>query len=86
MTRGPDPEIDHLTILEIFLKSTEPAFVPAELAQIVDVTTEGARHQMNRLVDAGHLSKKKPGQRTVIYWITDEGREYYFDNIDSDSS
>lgn len=57
--------------------STDPAFVPAEVADELDVTPEGARHQMNRLVDRGLLAKKKPGQRTVLYWVTDEGVRYY---------
>ena len=78
MTAGPDPEIDPISILRVFLGSTDPAFVPSEIADDLDCTTEGARHQMNQLVERGFLSKKKPGQRTVLYWVTDEGRQYYF--------
>lgn len=84
MPRGPDPEIKAVDILRIFLSSTDPAFVPAEIADELDVTTEGARHQMNRLVDEGLLERKKPGPRTVLYWITEEGQEYYFDNTASE--
>lgn len=86
MTRGPDPEISARDILEIFLSSSDPAFVPSEIAEKLAVTTEGARHQMNRLADEGYLEKKKPGQRTVLYWLTDEGRVYYFESGASDSS
>jgi len=32
---------------------------------------------MNRLVDQGLLAKKKPGQRTVLYWITEDGKQHY---------
>jgi predicted transcriptional regulator len=77
MPRGPDPEIDAISILEQFVLSTDPALVPAEIAHELDVTVEGARHQMNNLVDRGLLDKKKPGQRTVLYWVTDDGREFY---------
>lgn len=84
MPRGPDPEIKAVDVLRIFLSSTDPAFVPAEIADELDVTTEGARHQMNRLVDEGLLERKKPGPRTVLYWITDDGRDYYFDNTASE--
>lgn len=80
VTRGPDPEIDPISILRVFLQDSDPAFVPAEIAQELDCTTEGARHQMNRLVDKGFLKKKKPGQRTVIYWITDEGSHHYVEH------
>lgn len=86
MPRGPDPEIEEYEILEQFLASTDPAMVPSEIADALDVTTEGARHQMNRLADEGWLEKKKPGKRTVLYWITDKGREHYFRNSSSDAS
>jgi DNA-binding MarR family transcriptional regulator len=78
VSRGPDPEIKAVDILRVFLSSPDPAFVPAEIADELGVTTEGARHQMNRLADRGLLEKKKPGSRTVLYWITEDGREYYF--------
>jgi predicted ArsR family transcriptional regulator len=82
VTRGPDPEIEAEDILTIFVLSTEPAFVPAEIAERLDVTTEGARHRMDALVEQGLLARKKPGQRTVLYWATDEGREYVADTFD----
>lgn len=84
MTRGPDPEIDPISILRIFLRSTDPAFVPSEIAEELDCTSEGARHQMNKLVERGLLSKKKPGQRTVMYWITNEGSRYYVEQTTDD--
>ncbi|WP_276260641.1 helix-turn-helix domain-containing protein [Haloglomus litoreum] len=81
MTRGPEPEITDIDILRHFVVSPDPAFVASEIAEELDVTTEGARHQMNNLVDRGLLSRKKPGQRTVIYWVTSAGREYYAENV-----
>jgi predicted ArsR family transcriptional regulator len=66
--------------LHVFVSSADPAFVPSELSDELNVTTEGARHQMERLVDSGLLAKKKPGQRTVMYWITPKGREHYGEN------
>lgn len=83
MARGPDPEIETVDILRQFVLSTEPAFVPREIAEELDVTTEGARHQMERLVENELLARKKPSSRVVIYWITDEGKQYYADNADS---
>ena len=77
MSRGPDPKIDAISILSIVLASPDPAFTAAEIAGELDVTSEGARHQMNRLVDAGYLEKKKSGHRTVIYWPTQAGLEHY---------
>jgi len=77
MARGPDPQIRELAILREFVLSPDPAFVPKEIADALDVTTEGARHQMQRLVDRGLLKRKKPGQRTVLYWISEDGKQYY---------
>jgi len=82
VSRGPDPEIDPVSILKIFVVSPEPAFVPSEVAEKLDVTTEGARHQMDNLVDRELLQKKKPGQRTVLYWITTSGEEYYAEHAE----
>lgn len=80
---GPEPEIDDVSILRVFLSSPDPAFISSEIADELDVTAEGARHQLNRLVERGLLNRKKPGSRTVIYWITDAGRTYYFEQTQS---
>lgn len=79
MTRGPDPDIQAVDILRVFLSSSDAAFVPAEIADELGVTTEGARHQMNRLTDRELLEKKKPGSRTVLYWITESGHKHYWE-------
>jgi len=77
VTRGPDPQITELDILHEFVISPDPAFVPKEIGEKLNVTTEGARHQMNNLVERELLAKKKPGERTVLYWITEDGERYY---------
>lgn len=82
MTRGPDPEISAISVLRVFLSDRDPAFVPSEIAAELDCTTEGARHRMNKLAERGLLRKKKPGEQTVMYWITPEGEEYYFKHAD----
>jgi len=80
--RGPDPSIDAVSILHEFVVSPEPAFVPKEIADRLGVTKEGARHQMENLVDDGYLERKKPSSRVVLYWITEEGERFYADNLD----
>ena len=77
MSRGPDAEIKPITILSVMLASPDPAFTVAEIADELPYTAEGVRHQMNRLVDAGYLDKKKAGRRTVLYWPTDAGLMHY---------
>lgn len=80
MKPGPEPSITPEKVLQIFVNSPDPAFVPSEIAEELDVTTEGARHQMEQLVEKGYLGKKKPGQRTVMYWLTPEGHAHYAEN------
>jgi len=81
MARGPDPEIRDVDLLEVFVSNIdEGAFVPSELGDALDVTAEGARHQMDNLVDRGLLEKKKPGERTVLYWVTHQGIRHYAQN------
>jgi predicted transcriptional regulator len=68
-------------VLAVFVASPDPAFVPSELGDELDVTKEGVRYHMERLVDEGLLEKKKPGARTVMYWITDDGRQYFVEHV-----
>ncbi|ELZ39331.1 hypothetical protein C471_08435 [Halorubrum saccharovorum DSM 1137] len=77
MSRGPDPSITTLDILRVFLKSPDPAFIAPEIADEVGHTTDGVRRRMNALVDQGLLAKKKTGERSVLYWITEEGVHHY---------
>lgn len=84
MTRGPDPSIPDEDILRVFLRSSDPAFVPIELARELDAGVETARNRMDSLADRGLLYKKKPGERTVLYWITEDGKAYYFDTTGSE--
>jgi DNA-binding MarR family transcriptional regulator len=69
-----------ITILRYIAVSPDPAFVPQELAHELGINKETARNRMNDLVDMGLLSRKKPGARTVMYWITTEGKQFYSDH------
>ena len=79
---GPDPATSALDILRVFVVSTDPAFVSAEIAEQFDITVEGARHRLDKLVERGLLAKKKPGERTVVYWATEKGKKYYEQHAD----
>jgi len=82
VARGPDPETATFRILQEFVVSPEPAFIASEIAEELDISDEGARHRLNRLVEQGLLNKKKPGPRTVIYWITEKGEVYYAEHAE----
>lgn len=80
MTRGPDPEISTIDILEQFIVNPDPVFIASEIAEKLDVTEQGARHRLNKLSEDKLLRKKKPGSKTVMYWITEDGIDYYREN------
>jgi predicted ArsR family transcriptional regulator len=46
-----------------------PAFTTGELAGHFDMTTEGMRLRLEKLRNEGVVHRKKPSQRTVIWWV-----------------
>jgi len=84
--RGPAPEADELRILRAFLSDDDPAYVLSEIADELEVNKETVRHQIKqkKLVERGLLARKKPGSRTVLYWITPEGIQHYVERTGND--
>lgn len=86
MPRGPPPKKDELSILRAFLTDDDPAYVLSEIAEKLEINKETVRYQIkqNELVERGLLARKKPGPRTVLYWITPEGLQYYVERTGND--
>jgi len=84
--RGPPPKRDELAILRAFLSDDDPAFVLKEIGEKLDINKETVRYQIKQreLVERGLLGRKKPSQQTVLYWITQDGIEYYAQRTGSD--
>ncbi|MFB6126603.1 MAG: hypothetical protein ABEJ79_04815 [Halolamina sp.] len=61
-------------------------FVPREISDEFDVSVETARNYLDELVTEGLVDRKKPGERTVIYWVTDEGVRHSAEMTASESS
>jgi predicted transcriptional regulator len=76
VSRGPDPDDSDADILRIFAESPDPVLFASELADSLDMTRQGVYSRMEKLVDKGFLLTKKPGDRTRVYWISREGKEY----------
>jgi predicted transcriptional regulator len=76
MTRGPDPDHSDAEVLRVFVESPDPALFAVELADKLDMTTQGVYKRLDPLVDDGLLYTKKPGERTRVYWISRDGRIY----------
>jgi len=66
-----------LAILEKMVVTPEAAFITSEFVDDLDYTAEGVRYNLEQLEDDGYISRKKPGKRTVMYWIEKKGREAY---------
>lgn len=77
---GPEPAISDLELLEVFVAAQDPAFVPSEIAEHFDVTEQTARNRLSQIHEKGYLASKKPGERTILYWITEEGHQHYWEN------
>lgn len=72
-----------LDILEKMIVTPEPAFIASEFIEDLDYTEEGVRYNLEQLTERGLLDRKKPGSRTVMYWITKKGKEVYNEHAGS---
>jgi Fic family protein len=56
-------------IVATFREATDPVFSAAECAGLWNMSEQGARNRLEKLVADGVLEKKKPGSRTAVYWL-----------------
>ena len=56
-------------ILTYMKRSDDPAFTPNEIGDHFDLTNSAARRRLYNLAEQGKLGFKKPGHRTVLFWI-----------------
>lgn len=66
--------VDPVDVLTVFDAVDGPVVTTTDVADVVGVTTEGARSKLNRLVADGELRRRKTG-RTVVYWKREEQTE-----------
>jgi len=76
MARGPDPKFSDEHILRLFIENPDPVYFVSELADELDMSEEGVRQRIEPLVKDGRLLSKKPGERTRVYWISREGKQW----------
>ena len=75
---GRPPKVSDLEILDFFISSAEPVFVPIEVANhFGNITKETARNRLDDMAEEGLLAKKKPSERVAMYWITRAGKRKY---------
>lgn len=86
MPPGPDPSIKAEEILEVMLSDPDPAYVVSEIADKIGAEVPTTRKRMKQLVEEGLVHEKKPSKQTAMYWETDKGRQYYFDQSASEGT
>jgi DNA-binding HxlR family transcriptional regulator len=79
---GPQRQYTRLDALRYFLSHDDPVFVAGELESEAPVSKTVVRRRLVELHDDGLLGRKKPTEHTTLYWITDAGQQYYFDNCE----
>lgn len=58
-------------LMEAIHEVEGPAFTAPEIAAGLELSEDSARKRLYSLVDEGTLSMKKPGYRTVVFWLND---------------
>lgn len=53
----------------------DPAFTTSEVADMLDMSTEGARGRLGDLFNEDEICRKKPTTRTVVWWVPEDQRE-----------
>lgn len=56
-------------IVAAMSRHPDPAFTTSELAGMFDMTAEGIRRRLESLRERNEVYKKKPTERTVIWWV-----------------
>ncbi|WP_240471241.1 hypothetical protein [Halorubrum tropicale] len=62
-------------ILQIFLDSEDPVLFTGEVADEIGFSNQGTLPRLHALADRD-LLESKDGGRTIVWWITNDGREF----------
>ncbi len=75
MAGGREETVDDREILAVFLDSADPVLFTKEVADEIGFSNQGTLPRLHQLADRDLLGSKSGG-RTIVWWITDEGRAY----------
>jgi len=62
-------------IKDVMTESSDPAFTTSEIAAQFGLSVEGMRGRLEELAEKGEVLKKKPGPRTVLWWVREDQRD-----------
>jgi len=68
---------EDIEYLRPFAVSSDPVLSSKEIAERVDVSQQGAYSRLRALQADGYLNSKKVGARARVFWLSDEGEDYF---------
>jgi DNA-binding MarR family transcriptional regulator len=75
MAGRPPETADHEILREVAL-SPGPIATAPDLADRLGMGVSGMNKRLKKLVESGYLKRKEVGASAVVYWLTEEGKEY----------
>jgi predicted ArsR family transcriptional regulator len=66
--------IEEVTLEDVYeavLNGPEPASTTTDVAQALDISTEGARRKLTELHEQDRIEKRKIGARAIVWWVSE---------------
>lgn len=76
MSRGPEPEIGTVELLEEAALHPDPIVTATELAERMDYTRQGVMRRLEQLEEEGLFESKMAGAHARCFWTTRDGKRY----------
>lgn len=83
MSGGREETVKDSEILQIFVETEDPVLFTGEVADQIGFSNQGTLPRLHDLADR-ELLDSKDGGRSIVWWITDEGREFLAGDLDED--
>lgn len=77
---GPNPEVGDIELLQEVALAPDPIVTANEVAERTGYTRQNVKYRFDKLVQCNFLARREVGSRAVVYWLTDEGRDYLVEN------
>jgi len=71
MSRGRAKTMSDEEIISLVREHPDRAVTAKELAEVVEMTSQGLLKRLNDLEDRGPVTKKTVGANAVVWWVPD---------------
>jgi DNA-binding MarR family transcriptional regulator len=72
---GREPKQSDGEVLELLIQSPDPAHFTTEVAELLDMTQQGAYSRLSKLESKGYV-RGKTEKNARVWWVTTAGRDY----------